>query len=96
MEEQKDVLLTELRVVELRRELDARGVDKTGNKAVLISRLEQVGGTTRLLSIHIIQALVDNGEDPKTFMFKSDAKSVGEVGGHIYVGTEGELLLGIN
>jgi hypothetical protein len=25
----------------------------------------------------IIQALVDNGEDPKTFMFKSDVKSVG-------------------
>jgi hypothetical protein len=48
MEEQKDVLLTELRVVELRRELDARGVDKTGNKAVLISRLEQVGGRSHL------------------------------------------------
>lgn len=34
--------LTELKVVELRSELEKRGLDKTGVKAVLLERLEKV------------------------------------------------------
>lgn len=35
--------LTDLKVAELRTELESRGKDKTGNKATLIERLSSVG-----------------------------------------------------
>lgn len=34
--------LTELRVIDLKTELERRGLDKTGNKAVLLERLSKV------------------------------------------------------
>ncbi|KAH7952464.1 hypothetical protein HPB52_023621 [Rhipicephalus sanguineus] len=47
--------LSELRVTDLRSELDQRGLDKTGLKAVLIERLSH--------------ALRDEGENPETYHF---------------------------
>lgn len=35
--------LTELRVIDLKTELERRGLDKTGNKAALMDRLAKVG-----------------------------------------------------
>lgn len=35
--------LTELRVIDLKTELERRGLDKTGNKAALLERLSKVG-----------------------------------------------------
>lgn len=34
--------LTELRVIDLKNELERRGLDKTGNKAALLDRLSKV------------------------------------------------------
>ena len=34
--------LTELRVIDLKTELERRGLDKTGNKAALLERLSKV------------------------------------------------------
>lgn len=34
--------LTDLRVVDLRQELETRGLEKSGNKAVLVERLQKV------------------------------------------------------
>ncbi|CDW52971.1 Ankyrin repeat protein [Trichuris trichiura] len=48
--------LVDLRVVELKNELDKRGLDKTGVKALLISRLQE--------------ALRGEGSDPETHVFK--------------------------
>uniref|UniRef100_A0A5S6R1A4 Scaffold attachment factor B1 n=1 Tax=Trichuris muris TaxID=70415 RepID=A0A5S6R1A4_TRIMR len=48
--------LVDLRVVELKNELDKRGLDKTGVKALLISRLQE--------------ALRGEGSDPDTHVFK--------------------------
>ena len=45
--------MTELKVVELRSELEKRGLDKTGIKAVLMERLEKVG-----LSIYFINEIL--------------------------------------
>ena len=45
--------MTELKVVELSSELEKRGLDKTGVKAVLMERLEKVG-----LSIYFINEIL--------------------------------------
>ncbi|KRX98621.1 Scaffold attachment factor B2 [Trichinella pseudospiralis] len=47
--------LTELRVVDLKNELDKRQLDKNGNKATLFSRLHA--------------ALINEGQDPEMFSF---------------------------
>ena len=41
-EESKGKLLTELRVIDLKQELENRGIDKTGVKAALTERLKKV------------------------------------------------------
>ncbi|XP_053597466.1 SAFB-like transcription modulator isoform X5 [Microplitis demolitor] len=46
--------LTELRVIDLKTELERRGLDKTGNKAALLDRLSK--------------AILDEGEDPDEFL----------------------------
>ncbi|MFH4973879.1 hypothetical protein AB6A40_000588 [Gnathostoma spinigerum] len=51
----KQMLLTELRVFELKQELEKRGLDKNGIKFALIERLEA--------------SLVKEGHDPKTYQF---------------------------
>ncbi|PNF34230.1 hypothetical protein B7P43_G17519 [Cryptotermes secundus] len=52
--------LIELRVVDLRAELERRNLDKTGVKAVLIERLQK--------------ALRDEGHDPDEYLFESSEK----------------------
>ena len=42
MAELGGIKLNKLRVVDLRAELEKRGLDKTGNKAVLVGRLEKL------------------------------------------------------
>ncbi|CAG5108019.1 Similar to Safb: Scaffold attachment factor B1 (Rattus norvegicus) [Cotesia congregata] len=46
--------LTELRVIDLKTELERRGLDKTGNKAALLDRLSK--------------AIIDEGEDPDEYL----------------------------
>ncbi|VEN47729.1 unnamed protein product, partial [Callosobruchus maculatus] len=46
----------ELKVADLRRELDERGADSSGLKAVLQDRLRQI--------------IIEDGEDPDTFQFE--------------------------
>ncbi|XP_034941230.1 SAFB-like transcription modulator [Chelonus insularis] len=46
--------LTELRVIDLKTELERRGLDKTGNKAALLERLSK--------------AIIDEGEDPEEYL----------------------------
>ncbi|VEN44525.1 unnamed protein product [Callosobruchus maculatus] len=51
------VRFSELKVADLRRELDERGADSSGLKAVLQGRLRQI--------------MIEEGEDPDTFEFES-------------------------
>lgn len=48
--------IKELKIQEVREQLEKRGLDKTGVKAVLLSRLEE--------------ALIDEGKDPETHRFE--------------------------
>lgn len=43
--------LTELRVIDLKTELERRGLDKTGNKAALLERLSKV---FQMISISVL------------------------------------------
>jgi len=52
--------IRELRVVELRNELENRGLDKTGVKALLVDRLTK--------------ALQDEGENPEEYLFETSEK----------------------
>lgn len=47
MAETEGKKLTELRVIDLKTELERRGLDKTGNKAALLDRLSKVRVQTR-------------------------------------------------
>ncbi|XP_043271687.1 SAFB-like transcription modulator isoform X3 [Venturia canescens] len=51
--------LTELRVIDLKTELERRGLDKTGNKAALLERLSKND---------VFQAISEEGENPEEFL----------------------------
>lgn len=69
-------LLTELKVTELRSELEKRGKDKNGVKATLTDRLSEVSSpfrcSTKIVLTHIClfrQALEEEGHDPSSYLF---------------------------
>lgn len=51
MAEMEGKKLTELRVIDLKTELERRGLDKSGNKAALLERLSKVSGFRFLLRL---------------------------------------------
>lgn len=56
------VKLVDLKVADLKRDLEERDIDHSGTKSVLVSRLKQ--------------AMLEAGDDPETFLFETEASSL--------------------
>lgn len=75
--------LSDLRVVDLRTELEKRGLDKGGNKQALVERLHKACVlpkrkyplNSNLIGNLFLQALEDEGHDPETYNFELDKKA---------------------
>lgn len=61
--------LCDLKVAELRNELEKRGVDKSGVKPILMERLREV----LLYNLVYFQIILKEGYDPMTFNFKKSS-----------------------